>query len=84
MLVSSLSRERERIERTGGCAQMPLRQVQVDGGDLEVSMAEQGLDRAQVCAGFEKVCREAMSQSVWMDVPVIEAGALGGDLAGAP
>jgi hypothetical protein len=35
--------------------------MQVDGGDLEVSMSEQDLDGAQVGAGFEKVCGEAMS-----------------------
>src|SRR5664280_2421941 len=35
-------------------------------------------------AGFEKVCGEAMSQSVRMDVPVIEAGSFGSNLAGTP
>ena len=61
MLVPSLGRKREGIERAGGCAEMPLGKMQVDGGDLEVSMSEQDLDRAQVCAGFKKVCREAVS-----------------------
>src|ERR1017187_7139072 len=64
--------------------EMPLGQMQVDGGDLEIAMAEQDLNRAQVRAGFEKVCGEAMSQSVRMDVPVLKAGAFGGDLAGSP
>src|SRR5450631_4124658 len=63
---------------------MPLRQMQVNGGDLEIAMAEQDLNRAQVRAGFEKVCGEAMSQSVRMDVPVIEAGSFGSNLAGTP
>ena len=63
---------------------MPLGQMQVYGSDLEVSMSEQDLDRAQVGAGFKKVCRETMPQGMRMDVPVLKAGALGGDLAGRP
>lgn len=63
---------------------MPLGQVQVDGSDLKVSMTKQDLNGAQVGAGFEKVCGEAMSQGVGMDAPVIEACAFGGDLAGTP
>ena len=59
--MSSLC-ERECIERAGRCAEMPLRQMQVDCGDLEVSMAEQYLDSAQIGAGFKKMCSEAMSQ----------------------
>ena len=68
--MSFLFSERECIERAGRCAEMPLRQMQVDCGDLEVSMAEQYLDSAQIGAGFKKMCSEAMSQSVWMNVPV--------------
>ena len=63
---------------------MSLREMQVDGSDLEVAMAEQDLNGAQVGAGFEKVCGETMPQSVGMDVSVVEACAFGGDLAGAP
>ena len=63
---------------------MPLGQMQIDGSDLEVSMAEQDLDGAQVSAGFEKMCGEAMPQSVRMDAPVLKAGAFGRDLAGRP
>ena len=48
-----LSREREGIERAGGRAEMPLGQMQVDGGYFEVAVAEQYLDGAQVGAGFE-------------------------------
>ena len=84
MLESSLRRERERIERAGGGAEMSLGQMQINRSYFEVAMTEQYLDGAQVRAGFEKVCGEAMSQSVRMDVPVIEAGAFGGDLAGTP
>jgi hypothetical protein len=40
---------------------MPLRQMQVDGGDFKVAMTEQDLDGAQVGAGFEKVCGEAVT-----------------------
>ena len=61
MLVSSLSSERECIERAGGCAQMPLRQMQIDGCYFEVAVAEQYLNRSQVGAGFKQVCREAMA-----------------------
>ena len=84
MLVSSLRREREGIERAGGRAEMPLGQMQVDGSDFEVTMTEQYLDRAQVGAGFEKMCGEAVSQSVRMNVPVLKTGAFGSNLAGTP
>jgi hypothetical protein len=40
---------------------MPLGQMQVDRSYFEVAMAEQDLDGAQVGAGFEKMCGEAMS-----------------------
>jgi hypothetical protein len=40
---------------------MPLGQMQVNGGDLEIAMTEQDLDGAQVGAGFEKVCGEAVT-----------------------
>ena len=59
--MSSLRREGERIERAGGCAEMPLGQMQIDGRYFEVAMTEQDLDRAQVGAGFKKMCGEAMS-----------------------
>src|ERR1017187_5726882 len=63
---------------------MPLGQMQVDCGDFEISMAEQYLNSAQVGAGFKKGGSEAMSQGVRMDLPVLESGAFGGDLAGTP
>ena len=84
MLVSSLSRPREGIERAGGRAEMPLEQMQVDSSDLEVAVAEQYLDGAQVGAGFKQVCREAMAQSVRMDVPVLKASPSCGNLQGSP
>ena len=57
--------------------------MQVDGSDLEVAMAEQYLNGAQVGSGFEQVCGETMPQGVRMDVPVPKSGAFGGDLAGS-
>src|ERR1035437_9715642 len=80
VLLSSLRSERECIERAGGRAQMPLGQMQIDGRYFEVSMAEQYLDGAQVSAGFEKVCGEAMSQGMRMDVSMRETCAFGGCL----
>jgi len=61
VLVSSLLREGECIERAGGCAEMPLGQMQIDGRNFEVAMSEQYLDGAQVGAGFEKVCGKAVT-----------------------
>jgi len=61
VLLSSLGREGERIKRAGGCAEMPLGQMQVDSSDLEVAMAEQDLNGAQVGACFKKVCGETMA-----------------------
>src|SRR5438309_7520869 len=58
--------------------------MQIDGGDFKVGMAEQYLDGAQVGAGFKKMGRETMAQSVGMNAPVVEAGAFGSDLAGRP
>src|SRR6266567_7816638 len=58
--------------------------MQIDGGDFKVAMAEQYLDGAQVGAGFKKMGRETMAQSVGMNAPVVEAGAFGSDLAGRP
>ena len=73
MLLPSLGREGERIKRAGGRAEMPLGQMQVNGSDLEIAMAEQDLNGAQVGAGFKKVCGEAMTQSVRMDAPILKA-----------
>ena len=72
------------IERTGGRAEVPLREMQIYGSDFEVAMAEQDLDRTQVRSGLKQMCRETMPQSVRMDVPVVEPGALRSDLAGGP
>jgi hypothetical protein len=63
---------------------MAFGKMQVDGRYFEVAMTEQYLDSAQVGAGLKQVRGEAVSQSVGMNAPVVEAGALGGDLAGTP
>jgi len=46
VLESSLRRERERIERAGGRAEMPLGKMQINGRYFEVAMAEQYLNGA--------------------------------------
>ena len=56
----------------------------IDGCDLEVAMAEQDLNGAQVGAGFEQVRGETMSQGVRMDLPAIETGSFSRNLAGTP
>ena len=61
VLAPSLRSERERIERAGGRAQVPLGQMQVNGSDFEIAMSEQDLDGAQIGARFKKVGREAMA-----------------------
>jgi hypothetical protein len=58
--------------------------MQIDGRYFEVAMAEQDLNSAQVGAGFKKMGRETMAQSVGMNAPVVEAGAYSSDLAGRP
>jgi hypothetical protein len=63
---------------------MPLGQMQVDCGDLEIAMTEQNLNSAQVGTGFKKVCGEAVAQRVGMDAPVVEASAFSSDLASRP
>ena len=61
MLVSSLCREGEGIERAGGCAEMPLGEMQIDGSYFEVAMTEQYLDGAQIGSAFQQVCGEAVA-----------------------
>ena len=46
-------RQRERIEGAGSRFEMPLRQVQVTAGRPQIGVAEQELNRAQICAGFK-------------------------------
>ena len=44
--------QRQVLQRIGNCMQVPLRQMQVLGGGLQVAVTEQNLDGAQVGAGF--------------------------------
>ena len=80
----SLCNEREGVERAGGCAEMPLGEMKIDRRFLKVAMSEQHLDGAQVGAGFEQVCGEAMSKRMRMDMLVRKAGAFSGLLTGGP
>src|SRR6516165_4422030 len=59
-------------------------QMQIDRRFLQVAMPQQHLDGAQVGAGFEQMGREAVAQSVRMNVFVLKAGAFGGLLTGNP
>ena len=53
MLLFSLEREGECIERAGGGAEMPLGEMQVDRGFFKVAMSEQHLNGTQVGAGLK-------------------------------
>src|ERR1039458_3508162 len=75
--------ERERVQGAGRGPHMALRQVDVNHGFAQVGMAEQQLDGAQVGAGFEQMCGEAMSKSVGMQ-RLVDPGAFGGLPAGVP
>ena len=52
------------IQRIDRGAQMAARQMQVEDGVLYTLVPEQQLDRAQIGARFEQVCREAVPQGV--------------------
>src|ERR1035441_2667058 len=69
----------ERIQGAGGCAEMAVREVQVDRGRFEIAMAPKYLDGAQVGSAFEHVCGKAMTQRVGMDVPVLKTGSFGSE-----
>jgi hypothetical protein len=76
--------KRESVQRTGGCAEMPLREMQIDRGLFQVAMAEQHLDGSQVGSRFEQVGGKTMTQGVWMDVLVLKTCAFGRMQAGPP
>jgi hypothetical protein len=73
VLLFSLDRERECVERAGGAAEMPLGEMQVDRRFLKVAMTQQHLDGAQVGAGFEQMRGKTVAQRMGMDMPVLEA-----------
>src|SRR5277367_2762614 len=60
-------REGERVERACGSSEMPLRQMQVAAGRLQIGMAQQELNGTQVGAGFEQVRSEAVPQGMRVD-----------------
>jgi len=62
---------------------MALRQVDINHGFAQVGMAQQQLNGAQVGAGFEQMCGEAMSKSVRMQ-RLVDSGAFGGFPTGVP
>ena len=49
------ARDSKIFQRVGDLLEMPLRKVQILRGGLEILMAKQQLDGAQVGAGFEQV-----------------------------
>jgi hypothetical protein len=51
--------------------------VGVEGGGLEIAVAEEDLNGADVGAGFEEVGGEAVAEGMGGDV-LVEAGGLGG------
>ena len=61
LVCSPCVRSVSAVQRTGGCAEMPLGEMQIDRGLLQVTMAEQHLNGAQVGSGFEQMCGEAMA-----------------------
>ena len=63
------------IERACRCAEMLLREVEINGGLFEVTMPEQNLDGAQIGTRFEQVGREAVAQRVRMNMLVLQTRA---------
>ena len=71
-----LQRIRRRLE-------VPLRQMQIHGRVREVRVAEEDLNRPQVCAGLQEMRRVRMSQRVRADA-TIDAGRLRGEAHRVP
>ena len=53
LVLCRLDFQRQRIQRTRGGVEMALGEVQIDRGLFQIAVAQQQLDRAQVCTGFE-------------------------------
>src|ERR1700685_1862931 len=62
------------IERACRCAEMLLREVEIDGGLFEVTMPEQDLDGAQVSTCFQQVRGKAVPQCVGMNLLILQPG----------
>src|SRR5258708_37244106 len=73
----------QRVERAGGGVQVLLRKVEINGGRLQIAMAQQNLDGPYIRAGFEQVSGETVPQGVRMNF-LADAGALGRFFAGSP
>src|SRR5271166_3689348 len=71
------------FERTRNRLQMAPGQVQMDGGMSELGVSEKHLNGAQVGAGFQHVCCEAVPQSVRRYM-LSDPGTLGGFVHGLP
>jgi hypothetical protein len=58
------ARDSKIFQRVGDLLEMPLRKVQILRGGLEILMAKQQLDGAQVGAGFEQVRGPAVTEGL--------------------
>jgi hypothetical protein len=52
--------EAERVERTGRCVQLPGRDMEINGGLLQIAVAQQQLNRTQVGASFQQMGGKAV------------------------
>jgi hypothetical protein len=59
-------------------------QVQVEGRLFEITVSEQQLYGAQVCACLQQVRRETMAKCVRVDVAMRKSGGFGRMLTGIP
>src|SRR6204780_5942390 len=57
---------RQGIQGAGGSAQMPLRHMDINGGLLQIAVAEENLDGAQVGAGLQQMGGKAVTKGVRM------------------
>jgi hypothetical protein len=71
------------LDGVGDLVQVLLGQVQIAGCHLQILMAEQQLDGAQVGTGFKKMCRPGVSNQVRRN-PLADAGLLRGLCARTP
>jgi hypothetical protein len=62
---------------------MLLREMEINGGFLQIAMSQQNLDGPQIRAVLEQVSGETVSQRVRMNL-LADAGTLGGFPAGLP
>src|ERR1035441_4592030 len=77
------TRNLDGFERTGNRLQMAAGQMQVESGIADLGMAEQYLNGAQVGAGFQHVCREAVAKQMRRHA-LLDAGALASLVYGLP